>query len=584
MGLRDRAASARGRPPDVRAAGPHARRRQLGERDGLHPRHAGRLRRLARRRLRRLGLGRRAAVLPARRAQSPARRAAARRRRAAARKRLALSASAEPRVRPGRAGVRTAIQRRLQRRVTGRRRLLSDDDVRRPARQHRRDVSRRRQARSAADDRNRRVRHAHRVRERRGGRRALPGARRRRADRACARGNRAVRRRAREPEAPDAVGRRPGGATAAARHSGGARFARGRAQLPGSSRSVAVRARARAGQSRGAGPRAQRAAPRHPVHVVSYGAAHVERRRKRRLRRHGERRPPGRAVPRAARARRRRRPRTARGPRNLDQSMLSAAEVARHRAPAQRRSARADPFRRQFPQSSGRFRGAHARPVARARDHADAVDVEGDRGRDAADRRRPRRSRRVRALAREDRLSPVGHVPHGRRSGFGRRRATARARRRRAADLRRIGDALARVRQHQCADDHDRRALRRIHAVAGARADCARRREYAASRAAGREPRALSAARSPSRRASARAVTIALSHSFEGDVSHAYVQRQGRVDHGRRHGHRRGRRAQVRRSGRQGRAARPPSRAARRGREAARRRRDRGRGRRGRCA
>ena len=47
VGVRDRAASARQRPQDVRATRSHDRRRQFAQRDGLHPRRGGRLRRLA---------------------------------------------------------------------------------------------------------------------------------------------------------------------------------------------------------------------------------------------------------------------------------------------------------------------------------------------------------------------------------------------------------------------------------------------------------------------------------------------------------------------------------------------------------
>ena len=85
-----------------------------------------------------MGLGRRAALLPARRGQRARRLRAPRRRRAAAR--LGLAGAHRPlaglprcRGRP-----RPARQRGLQRPPAGRRRLVPADDARRPARQHRR--------------------------------------------------------------------------------------------------------------------------------------------------------------------------------------------------------------------------------------------------------------------------------------------------------------------------------------------------------------------------------------------------------------------------------------------------------------
>ena len=74
LGPPDGLGAGRQRPPHLPAARAHARRLLVDERDDLHPRQPARLRRVARRRLHRLGLGRPAAVLPrARRTTSAAR-------------------------------------------------------------------------------------------------------------------------------------------------------------------------------------------------------------------------------------------------------------------------------------------------------------------------------------------------------------------------------------------------------------------------------------------------------------------------------------------------------------------------------
>ena len=75
------------RPSRLPAAGQDARRLQLDERDGLHPRQPRRLRRMGRAGRRGLGLRRRAAVLQALRGQRARRGSLPRRRRAAARPR-----------------------------------------------------------------------------------------------------------------------------------------------------------------------------------------------------------------------------------------------------------------------------------------------------------------------------------------------------------------------------------------------------------------------------------------------------------------------------------------------------------------
>ncbi len=93
--VRKRAAGRRGGTQDLRAAGPHARRRQFGQRDAVCARHARRLRRMGRARLHGLALERRAAGVQARRVAPAAVRAVPRHRRAAEGRRHALPASAD---------------------------------------------------------------------------------------------------------------------------------------------------------------------------------------------------------------------------------------------------------------------------------------------------------------------------------------------------------------------------------------------------------------------------------------------------------------------------------------------------------
>ncbi len=69
-----------------------------------------------------------------------------------------------------------------------------------------------------------------------------------------------------------------------------------------------------------------------------------------------------------------------------------------------------------------------------------------------------RRLGAVHSLVRVPRRARDRDVPHGRRRRAGRRPGVARPRRRWAAGRRRIGDAHAAQRQHQCTHDHDRRA------------------------------------------------------------------------------------------------------------------------------
>ena len=92
--------------------GPRARRLLVAERDDLHPRQPARLRRVGPR----LGLGRRAPLLPPRRGQRARRERAARRGRPAVRERRALEPPARRRLGAGGGRQRPAGQRRLQRR------------------------------------------------------------------------------------------------------------------------------------------------------------------------------------------------------------------------------------------------------------------------------------------------------------------------------------------------------------------------------------------------------------------------------------------------------------------------------------
>ncbi len=90
---------------------------------------------------------------------------------------------------------------------------------------------------------------------------------------------------------------------------------------------------------------------------------------------------------------------------------------------------------------------------------------------------RPGRRCRARAAdprARRHRLSSGGHRAHGIGRRCGVRSAAARARRRGALPGRCLGDAAADRRQHQCAERHDRRALRGVRAGGSAVGACSR--------------------------------------------------------------------------------------------------------------
>ena len=133
LGLRDRAASGDEGPAPVLAARPAHWRLELGQRDGLYARPAGRLRSLAPARQCRLELCRRAAVFQESRAQRAPARRIPRQRRSAQCRRTALHQSAEPCVRRSSAAGRAAVQSRFQRRRAIRLRAFSGDAEKRLA-------------------------------------------------------------------------------------------------------------------------------------------------------------------------------------------------------------------------------------------------------------------------------------------------------------------------------------------------------------------------------------------------------------------------------------------------------------------
>ena len=140
LGLLDRAGAGGKRPVAVHPARQVARRLGLDERDALRPRAPPRLRPLARTGRAGLGLGRRAAVLPALGGQRPRRLGVPRRRRRDADLRAALAAAARPpaarRLRRG----RDPADRRLQRARAGRRVDVPGLPARRPPVERRRRV------------------------------------------------------------------------------------------------------------------------------------------------------------------------------------------------------------------------------------------------------------------------------------------------------------------------------------------------------------------------------------------------------------------------------------------------------------
>ena len=123
-------------PPHLPPTRAHAGRVVVAQRDDLHARQPARLRRVARRRLHRLGLGRPAALLHPRRGQRARRERVPRRRRAAAGQRGAGPEPDVPGLPRGRRRDGPARQRRLQRRRAGRLRLVPGHPARRAPGQH----------------------------------------------------------------------------------------------------------------------------------------------------------------------------------------------------------------------------------------------------------------------------------------------------------------------------------------------------------------------------------------------------------------------------------------------------------------
>ena len=138
LGPHDGLGAGRRQPAHLSAARADARRLVVAERDDLHARQPARLRRVARRRLHRLGLGRPAALLQARRGQRARRERVPRRRRTAAGQRGAGAQRHVPGLPGGRRRAGPARQRRLQRRRAGRLRLVPGHAARRPPGEHRR--------------------------------------------------------------------------------------------------------------------------------------------------------------------------------------------------------------------------------------------------------------------------------------------------------------------------------------------------------------------------------------------------------------------------------------------------------------
>ena len=232
LGLRVGAGGRARRSQRLPPARSRARRLLVAQRDDLHPRQPPRLRRVARPRQRRLGLGRRPALLHARGGQRARRLGVPRRRRPAVGLGLALDAPARRRLRRGGQAGRARGPRRLQHRRAGRRRPLPAD----PAQRHalldrgrlpapRADAAQRHADPDGARDA-RAVRRLARV-----GRR---GRGRGRGDRARgrARGD-PVRGRLPVAAAADALGHRAGRRARRARRRGAPRPARGRRQPAG---------------------------------------------------------------------------------------------------------------------------------------------------------------------------------------------------------------------------------------------------------------------------------------------------------------------------------------------------------------
>ncbi len=458
--LHDRAAARPRRPEALLAAREAARRVVVDQRDDLHARGRGRLRRVGqahRRLLVVLRLG--AADLPAHGGQRPRSGPLPRRRRPAAGRGPALAAPVDARRHPVRGRGRLPAQRRLQRGHHRGRRPVPGDPAARPALVGRRRLPAPRDGPAEPDRPDRRADHPRAGRERPGHRRRVP-LRRKPAHRPREPRGRALRRRGELPAAADAVGHRPGRSPARGRRRRRPRPARCR--------------RGAAGPPAGAGhlarPLGQVAVPRRVAvglrEVVRRPPrpAHVQPRRGRAV----HPLDPGRARARPAdalpagevlaagrgRSRRRRVHRRRRaGARAL--AGLGPAAFGRPDLGAGHR--RRLPHRRAGPRRAGlrRREGPGDRLGRSARGGAGGGVVAGRHG---------ARARRAPAVgARHPRVAvpPGVVVPDGHRRGLRRRPAADGARHRGPADRRRLDHADAGAGQHERAVDPDRRAGRR---------------------------------------------------------------------------------------------------------------------------
>ncbi|CAA9508329.1 MAG: Oxidoreductase, GMC family, partial [uncultured Solirubrobacterales bacterium] len=451
LGSRHRPGAARQRPAHLPPPRQDPRRQLVAQRDDLHARQPGRLRRLGRR----LELRRAAPVLQALRGERARRERVPRRRRAAAGVRRARSLGALPGVRRQRGRGRPSRQRRLQRRRAGRRRLVPADPARRqarllravlpapglgPAEPHGREA-RARAARAHGGH----PRHRHRRRAPRRGPR-VPG---------LARGH-PLCRRLRLAAAVDALGHRsPRGARAAADRAAGRIAGRG-PQPPGPpQRRGDPRRRGADKPVRGAEPRQPR-----PADGRGPGTADLERGRGRRVHPHprrtrGPRRPvplrpgglPARGPDPRPGARLRRRGLRAQAPeprlRGTGLARPDGQAADRPQLPRPSRRSRLDD--RRGPRLHGDRRHRAARPLRQRADQRAGLRL----------RRRHPRSRRGQP---PDALPPGRHVPDGDRRSRGRRPRAARAWGGGTAGHRRLGHADGHARQHQRADDRHRRA------------------------------------------------------------------------------------------------------------------------------
>ena len=139
-------------------------------------------------------------------------------------------------------------------------------------------------------------------------------------------------------------------------------------------------------------------------------------------------------------------------PRSRGRVRLRSADPADKPRIAHQLARRARGRRRAGGRDADRARDRRHRAAARGRHREELFPGAG---------RRRRRPRGRPAAPRRAALPPGRHLPDGHRRRRGGRRAAARARRRRPARGRRLDHAADHRRQHERADDHDRRACRR---------------------------------------------------------------------------------------------------------------------------